>query len=214
MPYDPIKEFETNQLLREQMRAKYDPAKYQFEKVIGKRTKTGELKLKRLKPLHRQMLNMHLGCYSNRDIAFYLNVDEITVSRVLRDPLSQEIINTYAEGIDAELEALLPLGVDVVRRAMLSDDAKIALTGTDKLFRALGKFDHSHDVEKKETAEDVIQRALGIVQTQADTLHQLARRERPRAIDADFERVNDGDTSSSGEAAGERRLRVEVDRSS
>ena len=85
---------------------------------------------------------MHIGCFSNRDIAFQLNIDEITVSRVLRDPLSQELIRVYAEGIDAELEALLPLGVDVVRKALLSDNAKIALQGTDKLFRALGKFDH------------------------------------------------------------------------
>ena len=189
MPYDPVQEYQDNQLLREVMRKQYDPAVYQFEKIIGKRTKTGELKLKRLKPLHRQMLHMHLGCYSNRDIAFHLNVDEITVSRVLRDPLSQEIINTYAEGIDAELEALLPLGVDVVRKALLSDSAKIGLAGVDKLFRALGKFNHTGDKEERETAEDVIARALGIAQTQADAIKELSRSGRPKAIEIAFERV-------------------------
>ena len=214
MPYDPVKEHEENQLLRELHRKQYDPAVYQFEKIIGKRTQTGELKLKRLKPLHRQMIAMHIGCFSNRDIAFQMNIDEITVSRVLRDPLSQEIINVYAEGIDAELEALLPLGVDVVRKALLSDNAKIALQGTDKLFRALGKFDHSHDREKRETAEDVIARALGIAQTSVDTVRELTRNERPRALDVDFERVNDGDTSNSSKETSKRLLRVEVDGSS
>ena len=201
MPYDPINEHEENQLMREVMGKQYDPNKYQYEKIIGKRTKTGELKLKRLKPLHRQMLHMHLGCYSNRDIAFHLNVDEITVSRVLRDPLSQEIINTYASGIDAELKALLPLGVDVLRKAVLSDNAKIALLGADKLLRALGKFDHSHEVEKRETAEDVIQRALGIAQGSVDIVKEITRRERPRALDVDFERVNDGSTADSSDKA-------------
>ena len=204
MPYDPVKEHQENQLLREVMRQKYDPQTYQMEKIIGKRTRTGELKLKRLKPLHRRMLHMHLGCYSNRDIAFHLNVDEITVSRVLRDPLSQEIISTYASGIDAELEALLPLGVDVLRKSLLSDSAKIALQGTDKLFRALGKFDHSHDAEKKETAEDVIQRALGIAQGSVDIVKEITRRERPRALDVDFERVSDGSTADNSDKALER----------
>ena len=197
MPYDPVQEYQDNQLLREVMRKQYDPKVYQFEKIIGKRTKTGELKLKRLKPLHRQMLHMHLGCYSNRDIAFHLNVDEITVSRVLRDPLSQEIINTYAAGIDAELEALLPLGVDVVRKALLSDSPKVGLAGVDKLFRALGKFNHTGDKEERETAEDVIARALGIAQTQADTIKGLADRGRPKALNVPFERIEDGSHSNN-----------------
>jgi len=204
MPYDPVKEHEENQLLRELHRKQYDPQVYQFEKIIGRRTKTGELKLRRLKPLHRQMIAMHIGCFSNRDIAFQMNVDEITVSRVLRDPLSQEIINVYAEGIDAELEALLPLGVDVLRKSLLSDSAKIALQGADKLFRALGKFNHTGDEEKRETAEDVIQRALGIAQGSVDIVKEITRRERPQALEIDFERVSDGSTADNSDKALER----------
>ena len=204
MPYDPVKEHQENQLLRELHRKQYDPQVYQFEKIIGRRTKTGELKLRRLKPLHRQMIAMHIGCFSNRDIAFQMNVDEITVSRVLRDPLSQEIISVYANGIDAELEALLPLGVDVLRKSLLSDSAKIALQGADKLFRALGKFNHTGDEEKRETAEDVIQRALGIAQGSVDIVKEITRRERPRALDVDFERVSDGSTADNSDKALER----------
>ena len=204
MPYDPVKEHKENQLLRELHRKQYDPQVYQFEKIIGRRTKTGELKLRRLKPLHRQMIAMHIGCFSNRDIAFQMNVDEITVSRVLRDPLSQEIINVYAEGIDAELEALLPLGVDVLRKSLLSDSAKIALQGADKLFRALGKFNHTGDEEKRETAEDVIQRALGIAQGSVDIVKEITRRERPQALEIDFERVSDGSTADNSDKALER----------
>jgi len=205
MPYDPVKEHQENQLLRELHRKQYDPQVYQFEKIIGRRTKTGELKLRRLKPLHRQMIAMHIGCFSNRDIAFQMNVDEITVSRVLRDPLSQEIINVYAQGIDSELEALLPLGVDVLRKSLLSDSAKIALQGADKLFRALGKFNHTGDEEKRETAEDVIQRALGIAQGSVDIVKEITRRERPQALEIDFERVSDGNDSDSSDKALERR---------
>ncbi len=204
MPYDPVKEHQENQLLRELHRKQYDPQVYQFEKIIGRRTKTGELKLRRLKPLHRQMIAMHIGCFSNRDIAFQMNIDEITVSRVLRDPLSQEIINIYAEGIDAELEALLPLGVDVLRKSLLSDSAKIALQGADKLFRALGKFNHTGDEEKRETAEDVIQRALGIAQGSVDIVKEITRRDRPQALEIDFERVSDGSTADNSDKALER----------
>lgn len=204
MPYDPVKEHESNQTLREMHRQQYDPAIYQYEKIIGKRTRTGEMKLKRLKPLHRQMIAMHIGCFSNRDIAYQMNIDEITVSRVLRDPLSQELIAAYAAGVDSELAALLPLGVDAIRKSLLTDDARIALMAVDKLFRALGKFDHSHDHEKKETAEDVIQRALGIAQTSVDTVKELTRDGRPKAIDVDFERVSDGSTSNRSSKALER----------
>ncbi|KKK57678.1 hypothetical protein LCGC14_3052040, partial [marine sediment metagenome] len=138
------------------------------------------------------------------DIAFQMNVDEITVSRVLRDPLSQEIISVYAQGIDSELEALLPLGVDVLRKSLLSDSAKIALQGADKLFRALGKFNHTGDEEKRETAEDVIQRALGIAQGSVDIVKEITRRDRPQALEIDFERVNDGSSTDSSDKALER----------
>lgn len=191
MPYDPVQEHIDNQLLREVMKKNYDPAVYKMEKIIGRRTRTGAMKLKKLKPLHRQMLHMHIGCYSNRDIAFHLDVDEITVSRVLNDPLSIEIINVHMQGIDAELEALLPLGVDVVRKALLSDSAKTALQGVDKLFRALGKFNHTGDEQKRETAEDVIARALGIAQTSVGIVRELTRNERPKALNVPFERVSD-----------------------
>ena len=191
MPYDPVQEHEGNQLLREVMKKNYNPTKYKMEKIIGRRTRTGALKLKKLKPLHRQMIHMHIGCFSNRDIAFHLDVDEITVSRVLNDPLSIEILNVHAQGIDAELEALLPLGVDVVRKALLSDSPRTALQGVDKLFRALGKFNHTGDGQERETAEDVIARALGIAQTSVSIVKELTRNERPKALNVPFERVDD-----------------------
>ncbi|KKK47549.1 hypothetical protein LCGC14_3154090, partial [marine sediment metagenome] len=55
------------------------------------------------------------------------------------------------------------------------------------------------------TAEDVIQRALGIAQGSVDSVKEITRRERPQALEIDFERVSDGNDSDSSDKALERR---------
>ena len=95
-----------------------------------------------------------------------------------------------SEGMDEELKALMPLGVDALRRGLLDDDMKVALNAADKMLRANGKYNHDEN-KGHETAEDVIGRALGVIQTQAATVKELTRTSRPKALDVEFEAVNE-----------------------
>lgn len=153
---------------------KYNSEQYQFEKVIGKRTRTGELKLKRLKGIHRQMIAYHLRGMSGRDIAFVTGFDEVAISRILRDPLSAAYINAVLESSDMELSALAPMAVDAVRSGLESDNEGTRLKAADKFFRATGKYNKTDTAA--ETAEDVIARALAqVAATQAGILRDLTR---------------------------------------
>lgn len=151
----------------------YTPEQYQYEKIIGKRKADGAMKLKRLKAIHRVMIAHHLRGMSNRDIAFVTGFDEFAIGRVLRDPLSQAYIQEHLSGTEMELAALQPMAVDAVRRGLNSDDDRTALNAADKFFKATGQY--AKGETSKDTAEDVIVRALGIMESQAGAINQLAR---------------------------------------
>jgi predicted transcriptional regulator len=200
MSYDPLKEFQSNNSARDSSRQLYQTELYEMEKILGKRTATGALKLKRLKPLHRHIIACHQRGYSNRDIAHLMDITEITVSRTLNDPLAQELMKEFSEGIDHEMEGLMALGVDAIRNALQDNDKKISLKASDQLFRAMGKYNHTQDDPNKvkDTAEDVIARVLNVMENQSESIKELVRPSRPRAIDTNFVEVtNNGDDSLS-----------------
>ena len=200
MPYDAVREQAYNKKMRARVGAMYDPAEYQQEKLLGKRSITGELKLKRLNGAHRRIISLHARCLSNRDISFVTGYSEIAISRIVRDPLSQIYLNELLEGVEHELKALMPLATDAIRNGLQSDNIKTAMVAADKFFRATGHYQHEENVGR-ETAEDVIGRALAIMEKQAGALKELSRPERPRALDVDFEEVKDGNDSDSGNEA-------------
>ncbi len=175
---------------------KYNTEDYQYEKIIGVRKSTGELKLKRLKGVHRQMIGYHLRGMSNRDIAFVTGFSEIAISRVLRDPLAQAYIQEYLAGTENELASLMPMAVDALRDGLGPKvDPRTRLQAADKYFRATGRY--AGGDASKETAEDVIKRALEIAQTNSDTVREITRAgQTARVIDGAFKQVED---NSEGE---------------
>ena len=175
---------------------RYEAEQYEYEKIIGKRTQTGALKLKKLTPKHRIIIGYHVRCLSNADISLITGYNEAYISTLLRDPLSQAYIKEIRAGIDEELEALGPLAVDAVRQGLQSQSEKTRLQAADKFFRATNKYGDSGG-GGKETAEDVIARALDAIQAQAGAINNLARPERPRAIDVQFSEVTHGDNTDS-----------------
>ena len=197
MPYDAIKEDAYNKRMRARVNGKYDPLEYHQDKLLGKRSITGELKLKRLNGAHRRIISLHARCLSNRDIAFVTGFSEIAISRIVRDPLSQRYLNELISGNEEELKALMPLATDALRQGLNSDNVKTAMIAADKFFRATGHYQHD-ETGGRETAEDVIARALAVMDKQAGALRELARPERPRALDVAFEEIEDGDNSNSG----------------
>lgn len=153
---------------------RYSPADYQVEKVIGKRKATGELKLKRLKGIHRKMITMHLRGLSNRDIEAVTGYSEIAISRILRDPLSQAYIQEYLAGVEVELQGMQVLAADALREGLVSADQSIALRAVDTYFKATGRYAKAE--EGKGTAEDAIARALAaIAENQSEAINTLSR---------------------------------------
>lgn len=177
-------------------RRPFDVEQYRWEKALGRRSPSGELGLRKLAPKHKTIIALHLRCLSNRDIATVTGFDEITVGRVLRDPLSQEYIQAHLESMEGELHSLAPMAVDAVRTGLGSSDPKIQLNAVDKFFRATGRYAQAES--KRETAEDVIARALARVAIDnAGALREIHRAPSSRMIDGHVERGAEGDLSVS-----------------
>lgn len=165
-----------------QFLSKYSPADYQYQKIIGHRKNTGELRLKRLKAVHRQMIAYHLRGMSNRDIASVTGFAENAISRVLRDPLSQVYIQEHLQNTELELGGLSSLAVDALRDGLCSSDLSIALQAVDKYYKATGRYAKASD--GGETAEDAMARMLArIAENQSDAINVLARGNHAKVLD-------------------------------
>ncbi len=74
------------------MNAELIKSKYNYEKIMGKRKDNGALKLKELKPEHKQYVSCFINGMKGVEIAEQFNVAAITVYRVLNDPLAQTML--------------------------------------------------------------------------------------------------------------------------
>ena len=59
---------------------------------------TYHIPLKKLRPLHMRIIELHLLCWKNKDIARELGVSSTTISHTLRDPIAQAIIKKVLAG--------------------------------------------------------------------------------------------------------------------
>ena len=65
---------------------------------------TYHIPLKALQPIHMKIIELYLKCWKKKDIANEVGVSCSTVSHTIRDPISQEIINTIMkEGLKKNL---------------------------------------------------------------------------------------------------------------
>lgn len=170
------------------MGVRYDREQYEYEKIIGRRRENGATKLKRLTGRHRSIIGLHLRCLSNADISLITGYSEAWISTLLSDPLSQVYIQEHIAGADKELEALAPLAVDAVRQGLQSASEGMRLKAADRFFRATGRFNDDPN-KGKETAEDVIARALDAISQQAGAISELSRPVRSRQIEAHVQDV-------------------------
>lgn len=131
--------------------------RYEKQKIIGVRRENGALKLKRLSNKHYKIIAMHLQGWSGGAIAVQLNCSQITISRILNDPLTREILTQAAEDTKGEIEALIPKAVNVVRAGLNSNSLTNQFRAVDKLEKLKNMTD-SAPVEQ--TAEDLVQDLL------------------------------------------------------
>lgn len=109
------------------------PTPYFRMKAQGLLRANGFTPLKRLSYRHMCIIQRHLEGRSGKDIASEFGCTQITVSRVLWDPLAQEIIQRALEDANQEINALVPLAVDAVRTALDHESLSTRLRGVDKL---------------------------------------------------------------------------------
>lgn len=132
---------------------------YSSEKRLGIRRETGAQKLKKLTFRHRKIIAFHIQGFSGEQIAFYMNCTNLTVSRVLNDPLAQAYIAAAAKDREEELKALMGSAVNVVREGLTKDglDINTRLKAVDRYSKLRATIDNK---EAKESAEDVIAKML------------------------------------------------------
>lgn len=132
---------------------------YSREKRLGIRRESGALKLKKLTFRHRKIIAYHIQGFSNEQIAFYMNCTNMTVSRVLNDPLAQAYIQQAGRDRENELNALLGSAVSVVREGLTKEGLDI---GTR--LKAVDRYSKLRQTiiakDQTQTAEDVIARML------------------------------------------------------
>jgi hypothetical protein len=129
--------------------------KYHYEKIMGKRRSDGALKLKELKPEHKQYVACYINGMKGVEIAEQFDVAAITVYRVLADPLALNLIGEFDEGFKREFKSMFPLVADAVRTGLDSGSTKTKLQAVDrwtKVCRFLDGDEEEKDQEEKTIA--------------------------------------------------------------
>lgn len=129
--------------------------KYAYQKFIGERREDGALKLKELKPEHKQYISCYINGMKGVEIAAQFGVAAITVYRVLADPLAQSYIGEFDEQFKNEFRAMFPLVADAVRTGLEDGGVKTRLQAVDrwaKIARFLDGGEEEKDQSEKTTA--------------------------------------------------------------
>ena len=125
--------------------------RYHYEKMMGKRKPDGALKLKELKPEHKQYVSCYINGMKGVEIAELYNVAAITVYRVLADPLAARIIGEFDEDFKKEFKAMFPLVSDAVRSGLEQNGSpELRLKAVDRWTKVCRFLDGDDEEEGKE----------------------------------------------------------------
>jgi len=116
----------------------FNPAKlsrYEAEKLVGIRNKSGHTPIKNFKPKHKKVLALHVIGRSTAEIANETEYSVVRVAQIIRAEASQQYLAELAEAYDSELKSLMPLAVMAVREALLSDSISTRLSGVDRFIK-------------------------------------------------------------------------------
>lgn len=134
---------------------------YEREKQLGLRRENGARKLKRLTTRHMRIISLHLAGEKGEDIARICGVTNVTVSRILNDPLARKLISQVYEDRQNEIDALAGEAIDAVRQTLKGDHtAREKLAAVDKFVKLKDTIGRPDDSAK--TAEDVVAQIFNI----------------------------------------------------
>lgn len=124
--------------------------------------------LKVVRPRHVLMLRDYINGMSRSVIAMKYGVTPQTVTNLVNDPAVRETVQHSVQAGLNDMDTLLPLAVNAVRETLMDGSRKEKLTAADKVFKVKGLY--TAQDEKRETAEDVMQRLLAAIQINGPTV--------------------------------------------
>ena len=148
--YDPERE-----AMRYKINANLIKNKYHYEKVIGKRKTNGALKLKELKPEHKQWIAAFVNGMKGVEIADQYDVPAMTVYRVLSDPLAKTLLGEFDEAFKREFKSMFPLVANAIRDGLESAGLDTRLKAVDR-WTKVSSFIDGNEVESDEKSKTAI----------------------------------------------------------
>ena len=158
----------------------YTPQLYKVEKALGLRLVDGTKPLTRLRPIHLKVAFLHAVGMKGSEIATQLSCKAGNIYKTLRDPLIKEIIARHMSDVEQEIDNMGALAADTFRDSFNDGNINVRLRALDLWMRGQGRYNDTKGTH--DTAEDVIARALGIVEKAVDMVKPLPG-ERARLID-------------------------------
>lgn len=125
--------------------------RYEAEKMYGIRRDNGSRKLTRLTRRHYEIMARHLAGQSGEEIHIYMGLSISSISRILNDPLVQNVIKRSYKDRQAELDALAGKAIDALRSAFDGSTSE-KLAAVDKYAKLKGVI--APESNPMESAED------------------------------------------------------------
>lgn len=125
---------------------------YQREKVVGIRRADGSRNLNRLSTRHMAMIAMRVAGLDIEEIATRIGCTQHTASRILNDPLAENIIQQVYKDRQKQIDAMAGLVINAVSKGLKSDDINKQLAAVSKYSEI--KKTIASETNPQETAED------------------------------------------------------------
>lgn len=125
--------------------------KYEAEKMYGIRRENGSRKLTRLTRRHYEVMARHLAGQSGEEIHIYMGLSISSISRILNDPLVQNVLKRTYKDRQGELDALAGKAIDALRQAFDGSTSE-KLAAVDKYAKLKGVI--APESNPMESAED------------------------------------------------------------
>lgn len=144
----------------EQAEKYYIPEVYSAERDITiTRQRSGAQELKKLKPVHKRIISLHLAGNTGVAIAKMVGMAVPYITWVLKSAIVQEVIQQYDSMQDAEFKRLRRQADDNLREALFCDSRSARLKATELFFKREDILDQRNGGSGL-TAEDVARKLL------------------------------------------------------
>ena len=135
--------------------------------------------LRQIRPKHLQIVQLFMKGKTRHEIAEAVGVTTMTVGNIINDPAIKAVWQNEINQTLIELDGLLPLAVDALRKTLIKGDMKQKLTAARDVFKIRGMY--KEQVARGDTAEDVMKRITEIYNNVTVNSIQINAVAEPRA---------------------------------